>query len=236
VIWATSPASAQDDVEAEELDDDGALDIDEEFDKPIEEGPAAQLGVGPRIRFVFMPTGLLNLFLDESTPMKNVGFGAEIVRRKDDFDIVVGVEYENISPEDGLYLEKGDTPGQPGENPDLTEFDGFALLGVDATFIWNKPLTEFIAFRYGAGFGIGVVLGDIIQTDTECTSSDLDTCVPTTDPDKQIRETNEDIPPVVPIVNLLVGARINAADKVSINVDAGFRNMFYIGITADYFF
>src|SRR5688500_6125335 len=77
---------------------------------PVLEKKAIQWGVGARVRYVFVPQSMLNLFLDHSTSMNSAGFGLEVVRRKENFDIVFGLEYENVSPKDGYYLEKGDVP------------------------------------------------------------------------------------------------------------------------------
>jgi hypothetical protein len=208
----------------------------------VEEGidpDKAKFGVGLRVRYVTIPQFLINLFVDHSTTMTSVGFGGEFVRRRGNFDIVVGVEYENISPPDGLYQEKGDDPGIPGQYPDRTEFDGFALLGLDVAFVWHTELHPKVQLRYGAGLGVGLVLGDIYQTDTMCpagtTVDDLDNIDQCPVAVGATRD-KADVPPVVPIVNILAGFRFKASDQVSINLEAGFRNMFFFGLGSDYVF
>lgn len=205
---------------------------------------ATKLGVGARVRYVFMPQAVLNLFLDHSTSMNSVGFGLEVVRRKGDFDIAFGLEYDSIAPENGLYLESGDDPGAncrvTTECPDKTEFENFALLGLDATFLWHSKISDTVQFRYGAGIGVGLVLGSLYQTDTACpagtTVDDLD------DPNQcpvapgAARVKSDDVPPVVPIVNVQLGARIKLAPQLTINIETGFRNMFFLGLGTDYVF
>ncbi len=198
-----------------------------------------KFGLGLRARYVTIPQFLINLFVDHSTTMTSFGFGGEFVRRKGNFDIVVGVEYENISPPDGLYQEEGEDPARAGEYPDFTEFDGLALLGLDIAFVWHTNLHEKVQLRYGAGLGIGIVLGSIYQTDTMCpagtTISDLDD--PTHCPlAAGAPREKADVPPVVPIVNLLLGFRFKVNDQISINLEGGFRNMFFFGLGTDYFF
>jgi hypothetical protein len=204
----------------------------------LEAGDAAQFGVGVRLRYVFVPKGMIELFLEEvPSGVGHPGFGFEFVRRKANFDLVVGLEYENISPEDGMYLEKGDEPGINGQNPDFVEFDGFAMLGLDVAFLWHSEIAPRIDFRYGAGIGIAAVLGDIIQTDTMCPPPPTSTgsCTPDLG-GEQVNEKNEDVPPVVPIVNLLIGSRIELAPQLTLNVEAGFRNLFYMGVGTTYMF
>ena len=209
---------------------------DEDLDAQLEEKPdegAAKLGIGARIRYVSMPSAILNLFVEFSEPMSSVGFALEVVRRKRDFDIVFGLEYEKTSPDDGWWGEKGETPGQPGEDPDFVEFEDFALVSLDASFVWHKNFNEYVALRYGAGIGAGLVLGEIFQTDGMCTSPSLDSCVV---PPGNPREKSEDVPPVVPIVNVLLGVRIKANENLSFNIEGGFRDMFYFGAGGNYFF
>lgn len=202
-----------------------------------------KLGVGARVRYVFMPEAMLDLFLDHATGMSAFGFGIEVVRRKADFDIVFGLEYDSIAPENGLYLESGDDPGAnclaTGECPDYTEFEDFALLGLDVSFIWHYKLHEAVQLRYGAGIGVGLVLGELYQTDTSCppgtTIDDLEDpqhCTTT----GFARVKSDDVPPVVPIVNLQLGARFKVADQLTINLEGGFRDVFFIGLGTDYIF
>jgi hypothetical protein len=206
-------------------------------------------GVGARLRYVFLPKAMLNLFLEHSTSMSSVGFGAEVVGRKGDSDIVFGLEYDGASPEDGLYQDKGDDPGlctsDSGTCPDYTRFDGLGMIGVDASFIWHANLSSKVQLRYGGGLGIGIVTGAIYQTKMRCqpgtTVSDLD------DPNAcgdhnvganqvEAEKKSSDVPPVVPIIIALFGARFLISDNLAVNVETGFRDVFYLGMGADWIF
>jgi hypothetical protein len=216
----------------------------EEAVNAVAKGNKRQWGVGARLRYVFVPEGVLNLFLDHSTSMNSVGFGAEIVGRKGDTDIVFGIEYDGASPENGLYQDKGDDPSNcaavdPGNCPDYTEFDGLGMIGIDASFIWHAKLSSRVQLRYGGGLGIGIVTGSIYQTKRACpagtTIDDLD------DPNAcsdviEARKESEDVPPVVPIINALLGARFLISENLSLNVETGFRDVFYLGMGTDYIF
>jgi hypothetical protein len=197
----------------------------------------ARFGVGARLRYVFMPESILEAFVEDApSGVGRAGFGIELLRRKGNFDIVVAIEYEGIAPEDGLFLEKGDVPGQPGQNPDLVEFEGFALLGVDASFIWHQRIAPRVDLRYGAGIGIAAVLGDIFQTDTACVpGGGIESCMP--DPSApQQHDKAENVPPVVPLVNVLVGLRTEIQPRWYVNLEGGFRNLFYVGLGTAYLF
>jgi hypothetical protein len=198
-------------------------------------------GIGVRVRDVFMPTAVLNLFLDHSTPMNQAGFGGEIVRRKGDFDVVIALEYDSIQPSNGLYLKSGNNPSNcvPGDTcPDFVTFKNFALLSGDVSFIWHYKITDLIQLRYGAGIGIGAVLGELDKTHTSCgggtTVGQLDNPNACMQTGGAIKST--DVPPVVPIVNVQLGARIKINKQLSVNVEMGFRDVFFAGLGTDYVF
>ena len=50
------------------------------------------------------------------------------------------------------------------------------------------------------------------------------------------REKNDDIPPVIPVVNLIVSARVIIKDTFAITVNGGFNTGFYFGGALTYFF
>jgi hypothetical protein len=197
-----------------------------------------EYGVGLRLRGVFEPAFMMNLFVEEQTSggMFHPGFGLELNRRKGDFELVLGFEYENLSPSDGYWLEKGDDGTSPGQTPDFVEFDDLKWFTTDLTFMFHSPINEKVAFRYGAGFGLGIVLGDALQTDTNCTGTDFENdCTLDTGAGAQVKDP-ADIPPVFPVVNLILGAQFRPSRAVSINIETGLRTLFFFGISGTYYF
>jgi hypothetical protein len=209
--------------------------------KVVVERTPTSYGVGLRLRRIVVPQGFLELFAQEAASgVQETGLGVELIRRKGNFEISLGVEYERLQPEDGLWLEKGHTPGQPGQNPDYVEFRDFGWLGVDLTFAWQLPLHEMVALRYGAGLGLGFVRGDVLQTDTECTGSSTDSCTQIAEGTAfqqglQYKDPAE-LPPVFPVINLLAGAQVRPVKRLAINLEAGMRTVFYFGLTTALFF
>lgn len=214
---------------AEEEDDD---------DEVTRSAEDVQWGIGARSRYITTPQFMLDVFVEHSTPMNSFSVAGEVIRRKGHFDIVLSIEYARVSPEDGLWQEKGENPGMIDMYPDLLKFD-VALLSGDVSFIWHLPITDFLSFRYGAGIGIGVPLGSFTQQDTVCSSNttvdDLDdpnACTPV--PGKI---EDGDLPPIVPIVNVLLGARFKLVDQLSLQIEGGWRfPSFFIGGGVGYFF
>ena len=211
------------------------------FDEYEKAGRKARIepeyGVGIRLRGVFVPKGLLELFVEEaSSGVFHPGFGLELNRRKGDFELVLGLEYESVSPEDGYWLEKGDDPLTPGQTPDFTEFDGLSWFTLDLTFAFRSAINEQLSFRYGAGFGLGLVLGDVYQTDSVCTGRNIqEDCTPITGGGGQIRDP-ADLPPVFPVVNLLAGLQYRPTEKITVNLEGGMRTLFFFGLSSTYYF
>jgi opacity protein-like surface antigen len=196
-----------------------------------------EYGVGLRLRGVFVPKGLLELFVEEaSSGVFHPGFGLELNRRKGDFELVLGLEYEKVSPKDGYWLEKGDDPEVPGQAPDLVEFEGLSWFTVDLTFAFRSDINEQLSFRYGAGFGLGLVFGEAYQTDSVCTGRNIqEDCTPITGGGGQIRDP-AGIPPVFPVVNLLAGLQYRPTEKMTVNLEAGMRTLFFFGLSSSYYF
>ena len=213
--------------------------MSQELDKPNK----AVYGVGLRLRYVFFPKGLIELFVEEaSSGIGHPGFGLEFVRKKNDFSIHLGIEHESVSPEDGRWLEKGDDPSVPGEFPDDVDFDGLKWTTLDVQFMFLKNLAKGLDLRYGAGFGIGIVHGDALQTDQVCTAGtrpqDIQNnanCMDDRSPGAQVDDP-ADIPPVFPVVNIVVGAQYSPIENLSIYVEGGMRTLFFFGLGTAYFF
>lgn len=192
-------------------------------------------GVGLRGRYVGVPRGVLELFVEEaSSGVAHPAGGLELIRRRGGFELILGFEMESLSPENGLWLDKGST--LPADTPDQVEFEDFGWVTADLTVVWHTPLHERFGLRYGAGFGLGVIRGEILRTDTECTGETTDSCEPVSGPEEGKYREAEDLPPVFPVVGALFGAQYRPLDPLSINLEVGLRSVAYAGTSVSYFF
>lgn len=195
--------------------------------------PATQIGVGVRLRNVRIPQGLIEAFVDRAPGgASNFGFGLEVSRRRGQFEVQLGLEYEKISIAKGLWIEK-DKP-IPANEPDLVEFDGFGWFTAELSFMYHTPIMDQLAVRYGGGAGIAIFTGEVLRTDYRCTSTSLDSCM-----EYQGAEnfnTPYDLPPVFLIVNAVVGLQIKPTNEIFINVEGGIRTLPFFGMTAGYYF
>lgn len=222
------------------------LDDDEDLSEPVAEAEvsskeeSAKMGIGLRLRQVHILEQMLELFVgDAPGSTAQIGFGAEFIRQKGNFALSIGVEYEKLEAAEGLWLEKGDSV--PQDEPDKIEFDNFGWVGVDVNFTWNANLTSMFSLRYGAGLGVGLVLGNALRTDFRCATAELEEgdglCDNSPMPEGEDRRDVEEIPPVFPIVNMIIGAQFRPTDNIAINVEGGFRTLFpFAGGSVAYMF
>lgn len=222
----------------EEEEDENARRLERELETPAGAENPVRWGVGLRLRYVVVPRFMLEQFWEEvASSSANTGFGLEAVRRRGDFEFSFGLEYESLSGEDGFWLEKGDDAVSPGQSPDFVEFNDFAWFTLDAAFVFHEPLHEMVALRYGGGFGLGMLLGDVRQTDATCSGRNInDPGVCMIDPNAQQVNDPADTPPVFPVVSLLAGAQVRPVEQLLINFEAGLRTTFYVGTGVQYLF
>jgi hypothetical protein len=195
----------------------------------------AKIGIGVRMRYVHVPHQVLELFVERSAGSgSHPGFGVELIREKGDMAFTIGLEYESIAPKDGIYIDKGDTI--PEDPVDLVEFRDFTWVTLDFSFIGQQTLgTKYLALRYGAGLGIGYIMGDMVRTDYLCSSDDVESC--SQDPAAvDIEAVDEDMPPVFPVLSVLLGFQIRPFENVAINVEGGIRTVPFVGTSVSMLF
>lgn len=217
-----------------------ALDDDDEEVSPatetsptgVEEADDTMIGAGLRLRNVRVPQGLLELFVERANGgSSEFGIGGELIRRKGDFEVQFAIEYEKIFVEPGIWIDKGEMP--PADEVDYVEFDGFSWVTAEVTFLNHTPIIPQLAIRYGGGAGIGFIMGDVRRTDYSCTNSSLDSCDNNGGPNQR---NPYDIPPVMLVVNAILGVQIRPIENLFINIEGGLRTMPFFGTTVGYFF
>jgi hypothetical protein len=198
----------------------------------VADAPAAEWGLGIRLRNVRIPKGMVELFVDRAPGSgSDLGFGVELVRRKANFEVQLGVEYEKLSIEKGIWIESGKPI--PENEADFVEFNDFGWVTVEATFLFHSPVSKNLAIRYGGGAGLGVLTGDVTHIDRGCTSSDPQTCTIETNGGQKIKY---DLPPVLPVFNAVIGLQIRPIEKMTINIEGGLRTLPFFGVSGTFFF
>lgn len=220
---------------------------------------AAKYGLGLRGRVTSVPKWMLGLFLDESVPLTSYTAGAEFFRRSGNFDLVIGVAYQNLSPKDGNWLGSGN---DRSTDVDFIQFRSLGAWSLDAAFILHTDFNEYIGMHYGGGVGIGIVTGKMLRTSNGSPGCASDpgsvvnchpivcTTGPCTEaqlrltegggnegPGNPVRFADNHVPSIYPIVNLVTGldVRLPTVPGFAIKLDVGyFFPYFFGGLSAAY--
>ena len=219
-----------------------------------------QFGLAMRGRYVTVPSWFLGLFTKEATPLHTSGFVIEGFRRKDNFDIAVGLGYQNMSPPHGNWLGRGK---EAAIDTDYVQVKGMSLISLDVNFVWNAWVNEYLGFYYGAGLGLGILTGKVLRTSAAgCNADnvgDETQCKPivcagaTCSEDELARsEGGKDngpgdphrfkessIPGAIPIINVVGGVSLRFPEVRGLELrllEAGFHNAFFLGSSVAYLF
>jgi hypothetical protein len=219
-------------------------------------------GAGARLRWVTVPHWLLGLFTKQNQSLSSYGVAGEVFRRKGDLDIMMSLSYQRMGPPDGNWLGKGHDANL---DTDFIQFRNFGFVGVDAAFIWRTTISEYVAFRYGAGLGVAIMTGKMLRTSagfcTDQNAGDTRQCRPVICPasgcTEKVLQTSEktgtaandapgdphrfaddNVPGAIPILDLVTGVdfHIPQVKGLELRLEGGFYNAFFLGMAAGYLF
>jgi hypothetical protein len=210
-----------------------------------------QFGVGVRLRSVWVPKSLLELFVTRAADgAHNYGLGVDLTRRRGTTELQLGFEYERISVGQGVWINKGDDVAAGDEadyvlGPDASGHQ-LGWFTIEFTFLNHAEINKTFALRYGGGIGLGIVTGELDHYNIICTgatnSAPEPGCVPSryggTGMYSEGTETQAryDLPPVFPVVNAIIGLEIKPTDKMTINIEGGIRTLPFVGVSSSVFF
>lgn len=135
-----------------------AAEVDDSDWSPVEKPGETYYFVGARYRALVVPAGMINLFADGGQTFVVHGVGAEFGIRRDNFEILPSVWFANYSFDPTPFKGKNDG----ADAWELVE-GNLKVLYLTADFLWSTPINEQFAFSYGAGAGLGLVLGSITR-------------------------------------------------------------------------
>lgn len=191
-----------------------------------------QWGFGAQARRLFAPVTIQKMFIDGTpgyTYQNGVAF--EFARRVKDFEFDIGVGYDKLDGKDGYYVEKGGDPTMSG-NVDYVHFDHLRWYTVEFTFIAHARLHKLLELRYGAGLGAGIIRGQVLESDAICANPmDIQgSCI--LDPTGTKMNQPANIPPVLPVVNALIGFELIPVRFLHLHIDAGLHTAPYVSVGA----
>lgn len=228
------------DIEAPITEEEVGLGLREEPGKPY-------FALGARARWIMIPEWFVKMFgadilragKDKHLLLSNFAGGAEFTYRKDGFDITAAVSFIDLGWRDQLSFKGASEDGNSWE---VIENDMKAIL-ITADFLWSTSITDWFAITYGAGLGLGIKWGDIVETEATQASGGKEKCIgpglPNGDPwcaDGEEYGDTWDKLPVIPWIEVLFGTRFKPHRNVYIHVDAGFGIGFQFGGRVGYIF
>jgi hypothetical protein len=212
-----------------------------------------EYGVGLRLRSVWVPKAVLEVFVDRSAGgAQNFGYGVDLTRRRGTAELQLGFEYERVNVGEGVWIAKGDDVAI-GDEADYVlgpKSSGHQLgwFTIEFTFLDHTEINKWLAFRYGLGLGLGIITGQLDHYNVLCrgaTNANPEPgCVPerfngnaeySPDPGGPT-PVAYDLLPVFPVVNAILGFSIKPTDKMTINVEGGIRTLPFFGVSSSYFF
>jgi hypothetical protein len=118
------------------------------------------LFVGLRYRGALIPKFMLNIFVDEGKSVYTNTVGLELDIRKEGFSLIPALSYAELGTGDILFKEKGAKETIAG-NYNLVN-SSLKVIYATADLLWSTKISKNVEFEYGAGFGFGVVFGDLV--------------------------------------------------------------------------
>jgi hypothetical protein len=211
-----------------------------------------EYGLGVRLRSVWVPKSVLELFVDRSAGgAQNFGLGVDLTRRRGTTELQLGFEYERVNVGQGVWINKGDDVAN-GDEADyvLSPNSSGHQLGwftIEFTFLNHAEITKWLSFRYGGGIGLGVIIGELDHYNVLCNGATNANPEPGCVPDRFNGTATYtepggptpvayDLPPVFPVVNAILGFQLKPSDKMTINIEGGIRTLPFFGVSSSYFF
>jgi hypothetical protein len=119
-------------------------------------------------RAVFIPGAIQGLFVAGGIDGFNPGTGLTFNWRKDNFNIVANVWWNNAVAE-GYFRANGD----PRTDMEFIDVD-LGVIFINAEFLWSFPLVDWFAIELGFDLGIGFIYGDLVRTEAYESSTGAD--------------------------------------------------------------
>jgi hypothetical protein len=118
--------------------------------------------IGLRYRGDVVPAFMEHLFVSGGKTFYSNMIGVEADIRKDNFSLIPAISYATYGTGGGvLFLQKGKDDTDPGNWSEINS--SMKALYFSADLMWSTKVHRNIDFEYGAGFGVGVMFGSLID-------------------------------------------------------------------------
>lgn len=229
-------------------------------------GELGKYQLGARVRGIFVTNAMMSPFLaaGTGTSMESWSLGLEFTYRRPSFDVVTSLDFSWLDVHDGNYLGAGHDPSQDTHYVQFRNLSflsaDVSIIGYHKFLPWLE-----LRYGGGLGLGWvpGDVL--LTNNGPQCTTAnakDESQCYPintgpingkpTAQQEADLKRSQQpgaedtaetphrhvtgDKPPVMGVVNLLVGLRFYPLPRLAITYELGFRNAIFTGVGISYLF
>lgn len=207
-----------------------------------------------RGRYLFVPDSILDtvLFNEGDTSghparpsIQAWSSGVEYVIKKNNTNGIFYVEYLGFLIDDGYWDDREDPAKDTDGSYLVSQGLGFVTLG--ANYAYELHTNEkWLSFLFGTGLGLSIVTGEMIEWkpgpnatgDTSCSKGGGELGDPSnaTALERYLAGCGDDgpiaIPPVLPMVDINIGARFNFSDRANLRVELGLHDLIYFGLAS----
>lgn len=191
---------------------------------------ADKMVMGTHLRYVTLPNFLIDQFTEVHPSYDSLSGGFSVAwPRGEGHRLVVELDITGLSFDHGNWL------GKNTDGPMDSRYVEMALTMVAADVSYRRHLwlTERVALMMGGGLGLAAVLGGFTNTEVLPTCEDATNC-PHWD---EVGRTENALPtPVIPVLHLMTGVHVEITHGISARVEAGLKNVLYVGAAVGYGF
>ncbi|MEE2779784.1 MAG: hypothetical protein VYE15_04615 [Myxococcota bacterium] len=191
---------------------------------------ATKMVASGHMRYVTLPNFLIDQFTEVHPDYNSMAGGVSLAwPMGDGHRLVVELDVTGLSFDPGNWLGKGADGPTDARYVEM----GLTMIAADASYRRHLWLTERVAIVMGGGLGLAAVLGSFTNTEVLPTCLDSATCAHW----GEVGRTENSLPtPVVPVLHLMSGVHVEIAQGISARVEAGLKNVLYMGAAVGYAF
>jgi len=181
--------------------------------------------ISAHVRLVGIPNEIMGIFFTNHQPYihASAGLGVDLGDPRSEL-VTIELDWTGMTFPDSNWLEAGAGPS----SAKFSEID-LHMISLDATYKTVIPIVDALDFYVGGGLGLAGLVGNATTTEVLpiCTEP-----VANCQHWRNVSKTELDLPTrVIPVVHVTTGLKLEF-DGFRARLDMGFKNVFYVGLSA----
>ncbi|MEE2750258.1 MAG: hypothetical protein VX519_02415 [Myxococcota bacterium] len=206
--------------------------------------------VNVRARYLSLPDGILDRWYFNDDTQTTTGphpprpkvraqaVGLEYVLQRDEANGIFYFEYMPVLMEHGYW----DDREQGGETPEYDDGDyvkpeNFAIYTLGANYGFAVPANDWFSLIFGGGLGVSIRSGQLQYWGSTIAGVDGEENTWTAMQHYENEPNSpdgdyEEVPRVIPMVDVNLGVRFDLNETANIRVEGGFHGLFFLGLAS----